>query len=385
MKDLLLLDRVLMANSLRDWLIALGIVVSALLLLELMKLLAIRRLARSAQRRNLPVDDAAISIIRATKFWLVLLVAMELGSKYLTIPHKTDQWLDRIVTVAVFVQAGFWLGSLFDYWIMRSRRRALEKDPASATSLAPFSFLVRMLLWLVILLLALDNLGINVTTLVASLGVGGIAVALAVQNILGDLLASLSIVIDKPFVIGDAIAVDTFSGTVEQVGLKTTRLRSDTGEQIVFSNSDLLKARLRNYKRMQERCVVFSFGVVCETPPDRLAAIPGMVRAIVEAQEKVRFDRAHLRGIINAACSFEVAYWLLTPEYSLYLNTHQAIWLALLHRLEEEGIKFAFPTQTLVLHGGPLVPGAVPAPPAGSLPAAAGNDSGSQAASRPSR
>jgi small-conductance mechanosensitive channel len=268
--------------------------------------------------------------------------------------------VDRAATVAAFLQVGLWLAAVLDAWIVRSRARALETDAAAATSLTAFSFVGRMVLWLVMLLLALDNLGVNITALAASLGVGGIAVALAVQNILGDLFASLSIVIDKPFVIGDAIAVDALSGTVENVGLKTTRLRSDTGEQLIFSNSDLLKARLRNFKRMRERVVVFSFGVACQTPVERLQAVPGLVQKAVQAQNQTRFERAHFKEIGAFAYIYEVVYTMLDPAYGLYMDTRQAIQLALLRALDAEGIRLAYPTQTVYL-GQPAGAAAAPA------------------------
>ena len=166
-------------------------------------------------------------------------------------------------------------------------------------------FVGRIVLWSVVLLMILDNLGVNITALVASLGIGGIAVALAVQNILGDIFASLSIALDRPFAIGDFIVVGDVLGTVEYIGLKTTRIRSLSGEQIVFSNADLLKSRIRNYKRMTERRVVFGFGVVYQTPHDKLERIPAMVREVIEAQPKTRFDRAHFKEYGDSALAFE--------------------------------------------------------------------------------
>jgi small-conductance mechanosensitive channel len=203
----------------------------------------------------------------------------------------------------------------------------------------------------VILLLMLDNLGINVTALVAGLGVGGIAVALAVQNILGDLFASLSIVLDKPFVIGDSITVDSYSGTVEHVGLKTTRIRSLGGEQLVFSNSDLLKARLRNFKHMQERRIVFSVGVLYQTPADKLEKIPALVKEIIEKAPRVRFDRAHLRDLGDSALIFEIVYWVLDPTYARYMDAQQSINLGLIRCFADEGIGFAYPSQSLFIEG----------------------------------
>jgi small-conductance mechanosensitive channel len=209
--------------------------------------------------------------------------------------------------------------------------------------------LVRLVVWAAVLLVLLDNLGVNVTTLIAGLGVGGIAIALAAQNILGDLFSSLSIVFDKPFVVGDFIIVGDFLGSVEHVGLKTTRLRSLSGEQLVFSNTDLLNSRVRNYGRMFERRVVSSLGVTYRTPADKLARIPTMIREIAEREQKLRFDRAHFQTFGESALLFEYVYYVLTPDYNFYMDVQQRINLALFEQFAAEGIEFAYPTQTLFI------------------------------------
>jgi small-conductance mechanosensitive channel len=197
--------------------------------------------------------------------------------------------------------------------------------------------------------LALDNLGIEVTALIAGLGIGGIAVALATQNILGDLFASLLIVLDKPFVLGDFIVVGDFVGHVEKIGLKTTRLRSLSGEQLVVSNNDLLQSRLRNFKRMIERRVLFTVGVTYDTPLEKLAAVPGMIREIIESQPDVRFDRSHFKEFGSYSLNFETVYFVLSPEFGRYMDRQQAINLAIYDRFAQNEIKFAYPTQTLFL------------------------------------
>jgi small-conductance mechanosensitive channel len=207
----------------------------------------------------------------------------------------------------------------------------------------------RLALWSTVALLVLANLGIDVTAMVAGLGIGGIAVALAAQNILGDLFASASIVLDKPFVIGDFIIVGEDMGTVEHIGLKTTRVRSLSGEQLVFANNDLLKSRIRNFKRMNERRAAFGIGVTYQTPAEKLAAIPAMLREAVEAQSPTRFDRAHFKQYGDSALLFEVVYYVLSPDYNLYMDIQQAINLAVFRRFAEEQIEFAHPTYTVCL------------------------------------
>jgi small-conductance mechanosensitive channel len=197
--------------------------------------------------------------------------------------------------------------------------------------------------------MALDAMGFNITTLLASLGIGGIAVALAVQNILGDLFASLSITMDQPFVIGDFIIVDQCVGTVQFIGLKTTRIRSLSGEQIILSNSDLLKSRIRNYKKMLERRVIFWFAIGHSTAVEQVAAVPGQLKRIIEERPQVRFDRAHFQEFNESGLKFEVVYYVLDPDYNLYMDIQQAINLGMLRAFRAEGISFSFPGRTLML------------------------------------
>ncbi|WP_293367997.1 mechanosensitive ion channel family protein [Nevskia sp.] len=343
------LDRVLVRNPLSDWLIAVAVAMAIVLLVFGVQRLLIRILSNSLRPKATRMDRALINAVESTKLWLVVFVALYFASQYLELGTRTEARLDKIVTVAVLLQVGLWISALLDFWVATSRMRAEQVNLAAATSLSALSFIGKLLLWLVMLLFILDNLGINVTALVASLGIGGIAVALAVQNILGDLFASLSIVIDKPFVIGDSIVVDTFSGTVEHVGLKTTRVRSDTGEQLIFSNSDLLKARLRNYKRMHERRVLLNFDIDFATSPDIIETIPALLHEIVAAQPQTRVDRSHLKALAGGAYQFEIVYWMLDPAYKLYMDTRQTILLAIVRRFDADGIQFSFPSQVLRL------------------------------------
>ena len=207
--------------------------------------------------------------------------------------------------------------------------------------------------WCIGVLVALDNLGIDVTALITGLGIGGVAIALATQNILGDLFASLSIMLDKPFVVGDFIRSGDHLGTVERIGLKTTRLRSLTGEQLIFSNNDLLQSRLRNYKRMAERRVLFRIGVTYQTPAGQLEAIPMMVRGIIESVGTVRVDRAHFAAFGDSSYDFEFVYYVLSPDYNVYMDVQQAINLTIVRAFERERIEFAYPTRTLFLQREP--------------------------------
>lgn len=335
----------------RPWFYAAAIAATITLLGALIKPLVIRKLGKFSERTSTHIDDAIVDMLRATQLWLLAVAAFAVGTQLMELTNAVAKVAKSAGTLAVFLQIGLWASALLQAWLNRSREQALLTNVGAATSLSAVGFIVKIVLWAVMLLVALDNLGVNITTLVAGLGVGGVAVALAVQNILGDLFASLSIVIDKPFVIGDFIIIDDYMGTVENVGLKTTRIRSLGGEQIVFANSDLLKNRVRNYKRMFERRIVFNFGVLYQTTPDQLESIPGLIREIIEAQEKVRFDRAHCQKFGDSSIDFEAVFWVLDPDYNLYMDIQQAINFQIKRRFAEAGIDFAYPTRTIVVEG----------------------------------
>jgi len=234
--------------------------------------------------------------------------------------------------------------------LKRYQKQYRHIDPARMTTVRAVSLAARLVVILVAVILVLDNLpGVEITALVASLGIGGIAIALAVQSILSDLFASLSIILDKPFVLGDFIIVDTYMGTVEYIGLKTTRVRSLSGEQLVFANGDLLKSRIRNYKRMAERRVVFTLGVTYQTAYRHLKSIPGWIETIIGELDLTRFDRAHFQGFGDYALEFEIVYYVLDPDYNRYMDIQQAINLAIYKKFEAEKIDFAYPTQTVNL------------------------------------
>jgi small-conductance mechanosensitive channel len=272
-----------------------------------------------------------------------------LGVQSLELPPKLHRVLLTITTIASFWQVGLWTATATLVWLDRKRMASMQHDRAAVGSLSIIAFIARTLIWALVLLLTLDNLGINITTLVAGLGIGGIAVALAVQNVLGDLLASLSITLDRPFVVGDFLVVDDFMGSVEYIGIKSVRLRSLGGEQIVIPNSNLLSSRIRNFTRMSERRVLFTINVAYETPRDKLETIAATIRAIIEAQENVRFDRCHFAKFGPASLDFEAVYYALTPEYNRYMDIQQSINFRIFEAFERDGIEFAYPTQKLWL------------------------------------
>jgi small-conductance mechanosensitive channel len=335
------------SNALQTWLIAAIITLAVLLLTGIFRFISCKQLNQLVAHTDVPLWPVVLAMVRRTKWLFIALLALFIGASVIELPGTLRANFTTIVIIALLIQAGLWGTAALQVMIEQYRQRQLDKDPASITTLSVLNLISKIILWSIILLLVLDNLGVNITALVAGLGVGGIAVALAVQTILGDLFASLSIVLDKPFVVGDFLIVDDLLGSVEYVGLKTTRLRSLSGEQLIFSNSDLLKSRIRNYGRMYERRVVFNIGVTYQTPRDKLIKIPQIIREAVEQQDKTRFDRSHFKEYGDFALIFESVYYVLGPDYNEYMDIQQAINLHIHEGFEVDGIEFAYPTQTL--------------------------------------
>ena len=342
-----------------DWLKALGVWAALSGLFIGLRWVLANRLTALAQRTRTHLDDIVANVLHRTRAYFLVGLAFYAAAAIVQLPSVVIRWGGLIAFVLLLLQIVRWGIGLITLYVERYRQQKLDQDPAAVTSMQALGFIGRLALWTLVLLVALDNFGVDITALIASVGIAGVAIGLAVQNILGDLFASLSIVLDKPFVVGDFIIVDNYLGTVEYIGLKSTRIRSLTGEQLIFSNSDLLKSRVRNFKRMQERRVAFTIGVVYQTPKEKLEKIPQMIQEAIESQELVRFDRAHFKEFGPSSLNFEAVYWVLSPDYTVYMNIQQAINLALVSRFAQEGIEFAYPTQTLYVY--PMQPAAEPA------------------------
>lgn len=318
------------------------------LALALARRLGARHLRRLSARTDNRLDDALAALAERTHVLVLVAAGAWVGVEVWVPGAPVAAWVRAAFTLAILAQAGAWAGHLVLLLAERKKAEAVEGGrPGDATAWTALAFVARLAVWSVVLLLALDNVGVDVTALVAGLGVGGLAIGLAVQNVLGDIFASLSIVLDRPFAVGDFLVVDDVAGTVEHVGLKTTRVRALSGEQVVLSNAGLLSSRIRNFQRLERRRVVLGFGVLYETSPDDLAAVPGIVREVVEAQEATVFDRAHLFRFGDSSLDFEVVYALQDPDYNRHMDVQQAVMLGLFRRFAERGIGFAYPTRTL--------------------------------------
>jgi small-conductance mechanosensitive channel len=342
-----ILDTLVWGNTVQSWVTALGAALAIFVVLRLLIRIAHRRIAVFAARTETAVDDVVSAVLGSTKTVFLLLFATFFGSLILDLSQRVRGAVAGVAVLALLVQGGIWASTALRMVLEEYAQRQLSEDAAAVTTMSAVGFMGRLVLWSVVLLLALDNLGVDITALVTGLGISGIAVALALQNILGDLFASLTIVFDKPFVIKDFLIVNDLLGSVEHIGLKTTRLRSLSGEQLIFSNADLLSSRIRNYGRMFERRVVFGLGVVYSTPRDKLKQIPDIIRSAIESQEKTRFDRSHFKDFGDFSLNFEAVYYVVDPAYNVYMDIQQAINLYIHEQFEAEGIEFAFPSQTL--------------------------------------
>ncbi|MDJ0918907.1 MAG: mechanosensitive ion channel family protein [Woeseiaceae bacterium] len=339
-----------LGNSILTWVVAAGVTLILLLVFLLVRRFVRGSLDRIAGASNSRRVLVASDVIRHTKGLFLVAIAAFFGSRALTLPDAGVTLMSRIAVIALLVQLGIWVLAGLARVLEQRREERLGTDPGSVAAMDMMHFAVRVAVWAFVFLLVLDNLGVNITALVAGLGVGGIAVALAAQSILSDLFASLSIVLDKPFVVGDFLVIGEFLGSVEKVGLKTTRMRSLSGEQLIFSNTDLLNSRIRNYGRMFERRVVFSIGVTYQTSAEQLEQIPVIIREAIESQEKARFDRAHFQKYGDFALIFEAVYYVTSADYVDYMDTQQAINLTIFREFEQRDIDFAYPTQTLYLN-----------------------------------
>ena len=342
-------------NTVGTWLLAAGILAAVIAVLMLIKHVLVGRFIRFAGRTPNQVDDVIVDLVKRTRISVLIILAfagVALTLLVLIPPIRTA--LKFIAVIALFLQAMSWGNSIISFWVTHYAARRGMTTGSSAGTIGALVVLARVALFIVLFLFALDNLGFKIAPLIAGLGIGGIAVALAVQNILGDLFAALSIVVDKPFAVGDFIVIDTHSGTVEHIGLKSTRLRSLSGEQIIIGNADLLKARINNYQRMVERRAVFTIGVTYETRADLVQRVPTIVREAVSHQARTRFDRSHFRKFGESSLDFETVYWVLSPDYNVYMDIQQAINLELFTRFREEGIEFAYPTRTIHVAEGAL-------------------------------
>lgn len=340
------LGRNFLGNTVQSYLTAAAAFFLVLYGLYIIRAVGVARLKAMAEKTRTDLDDFLIDLIGKIRTPEYHFIAFYIATRSLTLSGA----IDKVITISFVVVLSYRAIRLLQAVVGYGARKLTAGEPEDPTAAAVMKNLILLadgLIWVAGVLFVLNNLGVNITAMVAGLGIGGMAVALAAQAILGDLFSSLSIYLDKPFVIGDFIIVGDLMGTVEHVGIKTTRVRSLSGELLVFANSDLTASRIRNFKQMYRRRVVFALGVTYQTPHEKMKAVPVMVREIFQSVRDVSLDRVHFKFFGDFSLNFEIVYYVLDPDYNVYMDKQQEINLALMKRFEKETIEFAYPTQTV--------------------------------------
>jgi small-conductance mechanosensitive channel len=343
------LNQAYFGNTIAAYLVALGIFAGGIILLRIFKSIVLYRLKKWAEKTETTLDDFLIRGIEKSVVPLLYYGAFYVGITSLTL---SSQAANVIKIISLFLLT-FFIVRLISSGIMFTMSyfiRKQERGDEKVRQLRGMTVLINIFIWGIGVVFLMDNLGFNISAVIAGLGIGGIAIALAAQAILGDLFSYFVIFFDRPFEVGDFIVVGDKTGTVEYTGIKTTRIRALSGEQLVFSNTDLTNSRIHNFKKMQERRVVFKLGVVYQTPTAQLEEIPKIVRAIIEKHTDVRFDRGHFASYSDFSLNFEFVYFVFGAEYVKYMDTQQSINLEIYKEFEKRKIEFAYPTQTLYLN-----------------------------------
>ena len=342
------LNRTFLFNSVRAWLTAAATTAILFAVLLLVRGVLHSRISKLAARTTNQFDDMAVGLLAATRKWVLFVMSLIAGTHTLVL-GRAAPWVDRLGHLVLLWQLALWGVTAVTFWTRHHLdRRNASNDRSSVAMITAVSVAAKAMVWVLIFTTALYTVwDINPASLITTLGVSGIAVALAVQNILGDILAALAIVFDKPFDVGDFVVIDSVSGTVEHIGLKTTRIRSLSGEQVIIGNGDLLKSRLRNYRRMSQRRVVFNVDVPFDLPPDAIERVPSMTQQIVQSQSPIQFDRSHVATFTDSGVRVETVYYVLDPDYNLFMNIQQNINVQILKRFDAENLKFALPSRTV--------------------------------------
>ncbi len=322
----------------------------ALALLYLVKNIGINRLKALAETTETDLDDMAVGLIEKFRWFEYQLGAFYVATRYLQRGPSFDKNLKIIILVVFTYRAITIAHDLLSYWLNKIASQRHLSEAAKASVVNSTQVIMRAVVWVAAILFVLANMGVNISAVLAGLGIGGVAVALAAQAILGDLFNFFVILLDKPFNVGDFVVAGDTAGTIEHIGLKSIRIRSLSGEIIIVSNTKLLGMELKNYKQMQRRRVAFKTTVVYQTPAEKLKLIPGMIKEIISGLEKTTFDRANLRSLGDFSIDFETVYYVGSSDYNFYMNTHEQVLQGIIEKFGKEGIGFPYPTQTVFIN-----------------------------------
>ena len=340
-------DTVILGNTPLAYVYAAAAFATTLALLQLGKNFGLVRLQELTSSTATDLADLALALLRKFMFFEYLLAAFFLATRYLERAPAFDSVLNLSLLVVFTYRAVTLIQYLLSYWTQKAVKGRGLSEEAKDSVMYGARVVLSALVWAAAVLFVLDNLGVNITTLVAGLGIGGVAIALAAQTILGDLFNFFVILLDKPFKTGDFIASEGIEGTIEHVGVKSTRIRSLSGEMIIVSNSKLLSAGLRNYNHMTRRRVAFRLAVGYQTPPEKLRRITAIIKEAVTASAAAKFDRSNLAACATSSFDFETVYYITGGDYALYTSTHEEILLRITDSFRAQGVEFAYPTQTV--------------------------------------
>ncbi|WP_269236015.1 mechanosensitive ion channel family protein [Flavobacterium flavigenum] len=343
-----ILNTTFLDNTFLTWLIAAAIIIASVIIVKAVRVIVIRRLKNWTLNTKTTWDNFIIDVVDSSVLPIVYISAFYFASQTLKLPEN----IDRIIHVAYMFAFTYFIlkiiSAAFKKFVYSFIQRS-EESESKQKQAGGLIAIVNIIIWICGIIFLIDNMGYNVTTLIAGLGVGGIAIALAAQAVLGDLFSYFVIFFDRPFEIGDFVQLGPDNGVIEYIGIKTTRIRTLSGEQLICSNTDLTNSRLRNYKRMEKRRVVFSLGVTYQTSHSQLSEIPKIVKTVIISKPQLQFDRGHFSGYGDFSLNFEFVYYVLDADYNIYMDNQQEVYLEIFSAFEKEGIDFAYPTQTLIM------------------------------------
>ena len=336
-------------NTVLDMLIAAVTFVVVYMALAVMWKFSLNRIRKIAKKTKIKADDVVVDVLAGIGSLFYIAIALFVSVQSLSLSPALGIIIKAIFLIAVVSEVIKLADRVIHYFLVKSIQSKNKNMTASeeAKISGVFSIFIKFGLWSIGLLLILSNLGFDVTSLIAGLGIGGLAISLALQNVLGDMFSSLSIAVDKPFQEGDFIVVGENKGKVKHIGIKTTRLEALEGEEIVISNTELTTARVQNYRKLKKRRVVFTVGVEYGTPLEKLKAIPKMITEIINAEEKSEADRVHFTEFGDSNLNYEIVYFVDSNEYLDFANAQQNINFKIVEKFAEQGIEMAYPTQTI--------------------------------------
>ncbi len=344
-----IMEYVFLGNSISAYLIFVGLFLGAFIIIKIFQHFIIRHFKKWAEKTATTIDDFLIGIIQKMVLPLAYFGAFYLSVNTLNLHPIADKIFDVIGMAILMIFLARFVISLMGYGVNHYFIKR-GKDVTADRSLTGILSVLKFVVWALAVVVFLDNLGFKISAIIAGLGIGGIAIALAAQAVLGDLFSYFSILLDRPFEVGDFIILDEYLGAIEHIGIKTTRIRSLGGEQVILSNTDLTSARVRNYKRMGKRRVVFKLGATYQTSLEQLKVIPGIIEKIIKDVKNTTFDRAHFFSYGDFSLIFEVVYYVMNSDYNIYMDIQQEINFAIKKEFEDRNIEFAYPTQTLYVN-----------------------------------